>query len=51
MYAIKIFHGYLSTDGKRTLDERKAKLYEKKEKAEQFAFIVGGRVKKLEQTA
>lgn len=51
MYAIKIFHGYVSKEGKRTHDMKKAKLYQQKEKAERLATIVGGVVKKIELEA
>ncbi|MGO2893182.1 MAG: hypothetical protein ACTIC2_14470 [Enterococcus devriesei] len=49
MYAIKIFHGYLTADGKRTRDKTIAKTYKTKEAAEKYAFKIGGRVKKLEK--
>ncbi len=51
MYVIKIFHGYVSKEGKRTFDMEKVRLYHKKEKAEQLANIVGGLVKKIEVEA
>lgn len=49
MYAIKIFHGYLSADGKkRTRDKSNIKLFRNKKDAEHIAFKIGGRVKKIE---
>lgn len=51
MYAIKIFHGYLTKDGRRSLDKQEAKLYAKKDSAEKIADVLGGRVKKIEITA
>ncbi|MHC5227597.1 hypothetical protein ACYSNW_04870 [Enterococcus sp. LJL99] len=48
MYAIKVLHGYLTTDGKRTRNKKMAKRYKNKEAAEKFAHIIGGRVKKLD---
>ncbi|WP_162840224.1 hypothetical protein [Enterococcus timonensis] len=50
MYVIKIFHGYLTKEGKRTMDATQAKRYEQKENAEKFAFVIGGRVKEIEKT-
>ncbi|WP_438759376.1 hypothetical protein [Enterococcus sp. AZ194] len=50
MYAIKIFHGYLSADGKRrTRDKTNIKLFKSKETAERIAFKIGGRVKKINE--
>lgn len=48
MYAIKVMHGYLTTDGKRTRNKKMAKRYKNKETAEKFAYIIGGRVKKID---
>ncbi|OTN75675.1 MULTISPECIES: hypothetical protein [unclassified Enterococcus] len=47
MYAIKIFHGYLTPQGKRTRDKSIALTYKRKEEAERFADKIGGRVKKI----
>jgi uncharacterized protein YlaI len=47
VYAIKIFHGYLTAQGKRTRDKSIALTYTCKEDAERFANKIGGRVKKI----
>lgn len=47
MYVVKVLHGYITTDGKRTRDKKIAKRYKSKETAEKFAHLIGGRVKKL----
>lgn len=48
MYAVKVLHGYLTYTGKRTRDKTQAKRYIDKQAANQFANLVGGRVKKIE---
>ncbi|SFH65428.1 hypothetical protein [Pisciglobus halotolerans] len=47
MYAIKIFHGYLTVTGARTRDKSSALTYTCKKEAERFADKIGGRVKKI----
>ncbi len=52
MYAIKVFHGYISKDGQRTREKSPEKLliFNDRKQSEAFADKIGGRVKKLEKT-
>lgn len=51
MYVVKVFHGYISKDGRRTRDKRPDNLllFSDKKQSEAFANKIGGRVKKLEE--
>ncbi|AIM24756.1 hypothetical protein QQG09_05080 [Melissococcus plutonius] len=48
MYAVKVFHGYISKNGRRTRDKNMIKQFENPREAERFADKIGGMVKKLE---
>ena len=47
MYAVKVLHGYISTEGQRTRDKRTARVFQDPHQAERFAKKIGGRVKEL----
>jgi hypothetical protein len=47
MYAVKVLHGYISKDGQRTRDKRRARIFINKNYAEKFADKIGGRVKEM----
>ncbi|MGX7199445.1 hypothetical protein [Enterococcus nangangensis] len=47
MYVVQVFHGYITTDGHRTVDKGQAKIYQSRDHAERFANLIGGRVKEL----
>lgn len=51
MYVVKVFHGYITKDGRRTRDKTPTKLlvFYNKQESENFANKIGGRVKKLEE--
>ncbi|GMG61369.1 hypothetical protein TEHAB4_11160 [Tetragenococcus halophilus] len=51
MYVVKVFHGYISKEGRRTRDKTPRNLLEfyTKKDSEKFADKIGGRVKKLEE--
>ncbi len=50
MYVVKVFHGYISKDGRRTRDKSldKLLLFSNRKDSEAFADKIGGRVKKVE---
>ncbi|MFZ4867947.1 hypothetical protein [Enterococcus entomosocium] len=48
MYVVKVLHGYITPDGYRTLFKSKARLFQYKYEAEEFASKIGGRVNKVE---
>lgn len=49
MYAVKVFHGYITKQGERTREKQfeKLQIFQTKEQAEAFANKIGGRVKQL----
>lgn len=47
MYAVKVFHGYIDSCGKRTRRKEEALLFYDSVQAELFAKKIGGRVKEL----
>ncbi|GEN91454.1 hypothetical protein LQF61_11255 [Tetragenococcus koreensis] len=51
MYVVKVFHGYIAKDGRRTRDKTPTNLllFPTKKESENFADRIGGRVKKLEE--
>lgn len=51
MYVVKVFHGYINKDGRRTRDKSPTNLllFSTKEESELFADKIGGRVKKLKE--
>jgi nitrous oxide reductase accessory protein NosL len=48
MYAVKVLHGYITNEGRRTRDKESAKFFENEKLAAQFADKIGGRVKKID---
>lgn len=48
MYVVKVLHGYITPNGYRTLFKSKARLFQYKSEAEEFASKIGGRVNKVE---
>ncbi|EOL46098.1 hypothetical protein RV11_GL001176 [Enterococcus phoeniculicola] len=49
MFAVKVFHGYIAKDGKRTRNKNPQILltFSCKEHAQKFANQIGGRVKQI----
>ncbi|MBL1227839.1 hypothetical protein IW492_01165 [Enterococcus sp. BWB1-3] len=47
MYTVKVLHGYISTNGRRTRDKECARRFKDMRQAEMFAEKIGGRVKEL----
>ncbi|MBP1045419.1 hypothetical protein I6N96_03955 [Enterococcus sp. BWM-S5] len=47
MYAVKVFHGYIDSCGRRTRKKEEALIFYDIGQAEQFAKKIGGRVKEL----
>jgi hypothetical protein len=49
MYVVKVLHGYITKDGRRTREKKldNLMLFHDRKKSEQFADKIGGRVKKL----
>ena len=50
MYAVKVLHGYITKEGRRTRDKQSAIIFSDKKVAMQFADKIGGRVKKMNDT-
>lgn len=47
MYAVKVFHGYIDSCGRRTRRKEDALVFRDVDQAELFAKKIGGRVKEL----
>lgn len=48
MYTVKVLHGYITYNGRRTRKKEEARTFNNEQTALQFAYKIGGRVKRID---